>query len=191
MKQLMDRIKQDGRVLKENVLKVDSFLTHQVDPELMSDIGKEFAKQYQHRNITKVVTIESSGIAPAAFAGLALGVPVIFARKQKSLTMNQELLTAEVYSFTKQETNTIAISERFLNSEDNVLVIDDFLANGQAALGLIELCQQAGAHVEAIGIVIEKAFQTGRKLLEDKGFEVYSLARIQSLENNHVSFVED
>ncbi len=191
MKELFDKILTEGTVLQEDVLKVDSFLTHQIDPELMSLVGKKFADKYRDKNITKVVTIESSGIAPAVFIGLELGVPVIFARKQKSLTMTTELLTASVYSFTKQTTNNISISTKFLTSEDNVLVVDDFLANGQAALGLVELCRQAGSSVEAINIVIEKSFQNGRSLLEEKGYRVDSLARIKSLKNNEVHFVED
>lgn len=191
MEKLLNEIREQGIVLGENVLKVDSFLTHQVDPKLMSEIGKEFASRYQNKGITKIVTIEASGIAPAVFLGLELGVPVIFARKQKSLTMNSELLTAQVYSFTKQITSDISISTKFLTDEDKVLVVDDFLANGQAALGLVELCKQAGATVEAIAIVIEKSFQNGRSLLEEKGFKVDSLARIKSLEGNQVTFVEE
>ncbi|MDT2816064.1 xanthine phosphoribosyltransferase [Vagococcus carniphilus] len=191
MKELLEKILKDGTVLEEDVLKVDSFLTHQIDPELMSLVGKTFADKYRDKGITKIVTIESSGIAPAVFIGLELGVPVIFARKQKSLTMTTELLTASVYSFTKQTTNNISISTKFLTEQDKVLVVDDFLANGQAALGLIELCQQAGASIEAINIVIEKSFQNGRSLLEEKGYKVDSLARIKSLKNNKVHFVED
>ncbi|WEG73890.1 xanthine phosphoribosyltransferase [Vagococcus intermedius] len=190
MKALENRIETDGTVLQEGVLKVDKFLTHQVDPVLMEQVGAEFAKLFEKEKITKVVTIEASGIAPAIFTGLHLNVPVIFARKSKSLTMNEELLTAEVYSFTKQITSTISISRKFLSEEDNVLVIDDFLANGQAALGLVDLCRQAGAKVEGIGIVIEKSFQTGRELLIEKGLRVESLARIGSLENQTVTFLE-
>lgn len=181
----------EGTVLKEDVLKVDGFLTHQVNPQLMANIGKEFASRYKDKGITKIVTIEASGIAPAIFLGYELGLPVIFARKQKSLTMNTELLTAEVYSFTKQVTSNISISTKFLTEDDHVLVVDDFLANGQAALGLIELCKQAGASVEAICIVIEKSFQDGRQLLEDKGYVVDSLARVASLKNNQVRFVTE
>ncbi|MGY3766379.1 xanthine phosphoribosyltransferase [Vagococcus vulneris] len=191
MQELKEMIVKKGIVLDENVLKVDSFLTHQIDALLMEKIGKRFAKLYQNAGITKVVTIEASGIAPAVFAGLALNVPVIFARKQKSLTMNTELLTASVYSFTKQVTNDISISTKFLTSDDCVLVIDDFLANGQAALGLIELCRQAGSDVAGIGIVIEKSFQNGRQLIEDKGYRVDSLARVKSLKDNKVEFVSE
>lgn len=188
---LEKRIQQEGSVLDGNVLKVDQFLTHQVDAQLMQKIGEEFAAKFQAKNITKVITIEAAGIAPAVFTGLSLGVPVIFARKQKSVTMEDELLRTEVYSYTKKVTSTVSISSKFLTPTDNVLVIDDFLANGQAALGLSELCQKAGATVIGIGIVIEKSFQSGRELLEKAGFDVYSLARIASLENQQVQFLTE
>lgn len=191
MKELTERIKKDGRVLNEDVLKVDRFLTHQVDPHLMAAIGTEFATLFADEGVTKVVTLESSGIAPAIFAAQAMNVPMIFARKTKSLTMDEELLTSSVYSFTKQQTNQISISKKFLNEDDRVLIIDDFLANGQAAKGLIELCQQAGASVVGVGIVIEKAFQPGHQLIVDMGVPVYSLARIKSLSENQVNFVEE
>jgi xanthine phosphoribosyltransferase len=190
MEELVKRIKADGRVLGEGVLKVDSFVTHQVDPNLMEAIGNRFAEIFANAGITKVVTIEASGIAPALFAAKKLGVPMIFARKAKSLTMDEELLTASVYSFTKQVTSQISISRKFLTSEDKVLIIDDFLANGQAAKGLVELCQQAGAEVDGIGIVIEKSFQDGRELLEKMNLRVVSLARIASLKNGEVEFFE-
>ena len=189
MKELVERIKNDGRVLGEGVLKVDSFITHQVDPELMEAMGNRFAEVFAEAGITKVITIEASGIAPALYAAQKLGVPMIFARKAKSLTMDEELLTASVYSFTKQVTSQI--SRKFLSDADKVLIIDDFLANGQAAKGLVELCQQAGAKVEGIGIVIEKSFQDGRQLLEDMGLNVVSLARIASLSEGTVTFLEE
>lgn len=191
MKALQDRIKQDGNILTKGVLKVDSFITHQVDPELMEKIGQEFARKFRTQQITKVVTLESSGIAPALYTAQALGVPMIFARKAKSLTMDEELLTSEVYSFTKQITSQISISKKFLHQEDRVLIIDDFLANGQAAKGLAALCQQAGATVCGIGILIEKLFQPGRALLESMELPVYSLARIASLENQQIDFLGD
>lgn len=190
MEELEKRIKEDGHVLGEGVLKVDSFVTHQVDPELMEAIGVRFAEVFKQAGITKVVTIEASGIAPALFAAQQLQVPMIFARKAKSLTMDEELLTSSVYSFTKQATSQISISRKFLTKEDKVLIIDDFLANGQAAKGLIELCQQAGAKVEGIGIVIEKSFQEGRKLLEEMDMRIVSLARIASLDTGEVIFLE-
>lgn len=191
MKELVERIKNDGRVLGEGVLKVDSFITHQVDPELMEAMGNRFAEVFAEAGITKVITIEASGIAPALYVAQKLGVPMIFARKAKSLTMDEELLTASVYSFTKQVTSQISISRKFLSDADKVLIIDDFLANGQAAKGLVELCQQAGAKVEGIGIVIEKSFQDGRQLLEDMGLNVVSLARIASLSEGTVTFLEE
>ncbi len=189
MKALETRIQNDGRVLSDAVLKVDSFLTHQVDPVLMNEIGNRFAEIFKDQGITKVVTIEASGISPALYTAQAMGVPMIFARKAKSLTMNEELLTAEVYSFTKQVTSTISISRRFLNENDTVLLIDDFLANGMAAKGLIELCEKAGAKVSGVGIVIEKSFQTGREFLENSGVNVISLARIGSLEDGKINFL--
>lgn len=190
MEKLVERIKTHGNVLGEGVLKVDQFLTHQVDYELMKEIGTVFAQRFQGSGITKVVTIEASGIAPALYTAEQLQVPMIFARKAESLTMDEELLTASVYSFTKQVTSQVSISKKFLSSEDTVLIIDDFLANGQAAKGLIELCQQAGANVVGIGIVIEKSFQSGRQLLEEMGIPVVSLARIASLSEGQVSFLE-
>ncbi|WP_312190620.1 xanthine phosphoribosyltransferase [Enterococcus sp.] len=190
MEKLVERIKTHGNVLGEGVLKVDQFLTHQVDYELMKEIGTVFAQRFQGSGITKVVTIEASGIAPALYTAEQLQVPMIFARKAKSLTMDEELLTASVYSFTKQVTSQVSISKKFLSSDDTVLIIDDFLANGQAAKGLIELCQQAGANVVGIGIVIEKSFQSGRQLLEEMGIPVVSIARIASLSEGQVSFLE-
>lgn len=191
MRLLEEKIKQDGKVLSDHVLKVDSFLNHQIDPQLMNEIGKEFAQLFAGDNITKIVTIESSGIAPAVFAGLYLNVPVIFARKRKSLTLVDDLLTASVHSFTKNETNEISISKKYLNKDDQVLVIDDFLANGEAALGLAEIVQQSEAKVAGIGIVIEKSFQPGADKLKKQGFRVESLARIASLTNGEVNFIKE
>lgn len=190
MQALMERIMQDGNILNDGVLKVDSFVTHQVDPDLMAAIGQRFAEVFKECGITKVVTIESSGIVPAIYTAQALQVPMIFARKSKSLTMNEELLTASVYSFTKQVTSAVSISRKFLSKEDKVLIIDDFLANGQAAKGLVELCQQAEAKVLGIGILIEKSFQNGRQLLEEMQLKVVSLARISSLADGKIQFLE-
>ncbi|WP_066304878.1 xanthine phosphoribosyltransferase [Bacillus sp. FJAT-29814] len=188
MRLLEERIQRDGKVLSESVLKVDSFLNHQIDPNLMQEIGQEFARRFQNEGITKIVTIESSGIAPAVMTGFQLNVPVVFARKRKSLTLNDGLLTASVHSFTKNETNEVSIAEKYLEKNDVVLVIDDFLANGQAALGLIEIVKQSGAHVAGLGIVIEKSFQDGAKLLQEHGVRVESLARVASLANGEVTF---
>ena len=190
MKKLEERILRDGQVLGENILKVDSFLTHQVDFSLMKEIGQVFADAVKDAGITKVVTIEASGIAPAVYVAEALGLPMIFAKKAKNITMTEGILTAEVYSFTKQVTSTVSIAGKFLNSDDKVLIIDDFLANGQAAKGLITIIEQAGAQVEAVGIVIEKSFQDGRQLLETAGYRVLSLARIAGFEKGQAVFAE-
>ncbi|UXH44998.1 MULTISPECIES: xanthine phosphoribosyltransferase [Rossellomorea] len=191
MNVLKNKIKAEGVVLSETVLKVDSFLNHQVDPELMMEIGKEFAHRFKEEGITKILTIESSGIAPGVMAALYLNVPLVFARKKKSLTLTEGVLTSKVYSFTKQEENTISISREYIQKNDRVLLIDDFLANGQAALGLIDLVKQAEAVVAGIGIVIEKSFQNGGKIVRDTGYRVESLAEIESLENGEVQFKEE
>ncbi|MBF1211036.1 MAG: xanthine phosphoribosyltransferase [Granulicatella sp.] len=190
METLEARILKDGYVLGENILKVDSFLTHQVDLHLMKEIGEVFAAKFKNVGITKVVTIEASGIAPALYTADALAVPMIFAKKSKNITMNEGILTAEVFSFTKQVTNTVSIASKYLSEKDKVLIVDDFLANGQAAKGLVEIVEQAGAKVEAVGIVIEKSFQEGRGLLEEAGIPVFSLARLERFENGKVVFKE-
>lgn len=191
LKLLEEFIQEKGTVLPGNVLKVDAFLNHQIDPGLMQEMGKAFAERFKHLGITKIVTIESSGIAPAVFAGLALSIPVVFARKKKSVTLTDNLYTSTVYSYTKKESNDISVSKQFLTDADTILVIDDFLANGQAALGLLEIAELAGAKVAGIGIVIEKSFQQGRELLNKTGIPVYSLARIASLENEEILFLEE
>lgn len=190
MELLKQKIRSEGIVLSERVLKVDAFLNHQIDPRLMQQIGREFACRFRDAGVTKIVTLEASGIAPAVMTGLELGVPVIFARKHQSLTMTDNLLTASVYSFTKQVESTIAIAANHLSPTDRVLVIDDFLANGKAAKGLLSIIAQAGATVVGLGIVIEKSFQSGRRELEETGLRIESLARIASLENGQVQFVE-
>ncbi|MCA9765044.1 MAG: xanthine phosphoribosyltransferase [Carnobacterium sp.] len=191
MKLLEERILKDGVVLGEDVLKVDNFLNHQIDPVLMQAMGNEFANYFTNKGITKILTIETSGIAPAVFAGLKLGIPVIFARKHKSLTLIDNLYTTSVHSFTKGVTNKITVSRNFLDATDHVLLIDDFLANGQAAKGLIEICHQAEASIAGIGMVIEKSFQPGRKDLEELGYDILSLARIRAFEKGVVKFVEE
>ncbi|HFR3691094.1 TPA: xanthine phosphoribosyltransferase [Streptococcus suis] len=188
MQALEERILKDGQILGENILKVDSFLTHQVDFGLMKEMGQVLADAYRSKDITKVVTIEASGIAPAVYVAESLDVPMIFAKKHKNITMTEGILTAEVYSFTKQVTSTVSIASKFLSPEDKVLIVDDFLANGQAAKGLIDIIQQAGATVVGVGIVIEKSFQDGRQLLIDAGVPVTSLARIDRFENGQVVF---
>lgn len=191
MHALEQKILAEGIVLSDQVLKVDSFLNHQIDPVMMQQIGQEFARLFKDAGITKIITIEASGIAPAVMAGLELGVPVIFARKYQSLTLKDDLYRSKVFSFTKQIESTIAISNKHISSTDKVLVIDDFLANGQAALGLADLIHQAQAEVVGIGIVIEKSFQPGRDLLLEKGYRVESLARVESLTDGKVIFVTE
>ncbi|HEM3174447.1 TPA: xanthine phosphoribosyltransferase [Streptococcus suis] len=188
MKALEARILKDGQVLGENILKVDSFLTHQVDFKLMKEMGQALADAYRSKEITKVVTIEASGIAPAVYVAESLDVPMIFAKKHKNITMTEGILTSEVYSFTKQVISTVSIASKFLSPEDRVLIVDDFLANGQAAKGLIDIIQQAGAQVIGVGIVIEKSFQDGRQVLIDAGVPVTSLARIEKFQDGQVVF---
>ncbi|WP_040208963.1 xanthine phosphoribosyltransferase [Neobacillus jeddahensis] len=191
MRLLEEKIKTDGTIISDQVLKVDSFLNHQIDPVLMKEIGKEFALRFANEGVTKIVTIESSGIAPAVMAGLYMDIPVVFARKRKSLTLIDDLLTASVHSFTKNETNEISISKKYITEEDRILIIDDFLANGQAALGLVDIVQQSGAAVIGIGIVIEKSFQQGAEILASQGIRVESLARIASLAEGKVEFLNE
>ncbi|MEC1684603.1 xanthine phosphoribosyltransferase [Bacillus mojavensis] len=191
MEALKRKIEAEGAVLSDQVLKVDAFLNHQIDPLLMKKIGDEFAARFEKDGVTKIVTIESSGIAPAVMTGLQMGVPVVFARKHKSLTLTDNLLTSSVYSFTKQTESQIAVSGNHLSDQDHVLIIDDFLANGQAALGLASIVKQAGASVAGLGIVIEKSFQPGREELVKLGYRVESLARIEALAEGKVSFVQE
>ena len=188
---LEQKILSEGIVLSDEVLKVDAFLNHQIDPVMMQLIGKEFAARFKDAGITKIITIEASGIAPAIMTGLEMCMPVIFARKYQSLTLKDDLYRSKVFSFTKQTESTIAISNKHISSADKALVIDDFLANGQAALGLIDLIHQAKAEVVGVGIVIEKSFQPGRDILLEKGYRVESLARVKSLANGTVEFVRD
>ena len=190
MDALKTKIIEEGVVLSDQVLKVDAFLNHQIDPRLMQQIGQTFAELFKDQGITKIVTIEASGIAPSIMAGLELGVPVIFARKYQSLTLKENLLVSKVFSFTKQTESTIAVSAKHLLSTDRVLLIDDFLANGRAAHGLIDLIKQSGATIVGIGVVIEKSFQKGREELDEQGYWVESLARIKSLEGGKVEFLE-
>lgn len=191
MEQLKNKILREGQVLSDSVLKVDSFLNHQIDPELMQEVGKEFADRFRDSNITRILSIESSGIAPAMMAGLYLGVPVIFARKRKSLTLTDHLYTSSVHSFTKNETNDISVSKDFLLAGETVLVIDDFLANGQAVHGLVDIIKQAEAQLAGVGIVIEKGFQPGGAEIRKQGIRVESLAIVRSLENGEVTFFEE
>lgn len=190
MKLLQDKILKEGIVLSDKVLKVDTFLNHQIDPLLMKEIGEEFANRYADDIITKILTIESSGIAPATMLGLHIGASVVFARKKRSATLSENVLSAQVYSFTKQEINEISVNRDFLTPDDHVLIVDDFLANGEAVKGLMQIVEQSGAYLVGVGIVIEKGFQVGGRLLREQGVRVESLAIIESLQNGQVTFVE-
>lgn len=189
MKLLQEAIEQRGTIINDDILKVDSFLNHQIDCELMEKIGLEFANYFKERNITKIVTIESSGIAPAVFAGLKMKLPVIFLKKSEPSTMKDPVYT-EAFSFTKNRKYTLCMERNCLNQNDIVLFIDDFLANGQAFISAENLIQQCNARIEGIGIVIEKSFQKGRKLIEEKGYDIYSLARIQDMKDNKIIWTE-
>ena len=189
MELLKNMILKKGKVINEDILKVNSFLNHQVDSNLMKEIGIDFANHFKNNNITKVFTIESSGIAPALMTALELNVPLVILKKQTSSTLT-DVYQAQVKSFTKNCEYSLTLSKEFISPEDNVLIIDDFLANGEAAKGAIKLVEDGKAKVNGIGIVIEKSFQPGRKILEEKGFEIYSLARIKSLKDNKIEFVD-
>lgn len=191
MKILQDRIDREGSVIDNRILKVDSFVNQQIDPVLFSEIGKEITKRYKDGEIDRVVTIESSGIAVAVMAALELEVPMVFARKKKSLLMNEDVYTQKVYSYTKEEEYSISITKRFLPSGERVLIIDDFLASGAAAFGLIKIVEEAGSEVAGLGIVIEKSFQPGRKKLNDAGYRVESMVRIDRFEDNKCVYVKD
>ena len=187
---LKEKIKKDGIVINENVLKVDNFLNHQVDTKLMDLIGKEFADYFQSKNITKVVTIESSGIAPAYAVALKLDVPLVIFKKQSSAILDTETtIQTPVHSFTKNTDYILMASKKYLSENDNILIVDDFLANGQAAMGAYRILKEAGASVAGIGIVIEKSFQDGRKKLEDLGLDVYSLARVSKISSDGIEFI--
>ena len=187
---LKEKIKNDGIVINENVLKVDNFLNHQVDTKLMDLIGKEFADYFKSKNITKVVTIESSGIAPAYAAALKLDVPLIIFKKQSSAILDTETtIQTPVHSFTKNTDYILMASKKYLSENDNILIVDDFLANGQAAMGAYRILKEAGSSVAGIGIVIEKSFQDGRKKLEDLGLDVYSLARVSKISSDGIEFI--
>ena len=189
MKALKERILQDGRCLEGGILKVDNFINHQIDATLMMDIAKEFVKRFEETRIDKVITIEASGIAPAIMVANLLGVPMLFAKKKVPSTMNG-ILKSEVFSFTKSRSYNICISEEFLKKGERCLFIDDFLANGNAAMGMLDLAAQAGAEIVGMGFVVEKAFQHGSELLRDKGIHVESLAIIESLDNCTIKLSE-
>ena len=187
---LEERITKDGIVKEGNVLKVDSFLNHQMDIRLFDQIGEEFKKRFEGTEINKILTIEASGIGIACVAARHFDVPVVFAKKSKSINIEGDVYVAEVESFTHKCKNQVIVSKKFINPEDKILIIDDFLANGCALEGLIDLVQSAGATVEGIGIAIEKGFQQGGKLIRDRGIRLESLAIVDSMEGGELVFRE-
>lgn len=190
MKALKERILSEGRCLPGGILKVDSFINHQMDPLLMKAMAEEFVRRFEGAPINKILTIEASGIAPAIMVGALMGLPVLFAKKQQPSTMG-EMLSVEIYSFTKGRIYTVCVSNEFLHTGDRVLFIDDFLANGNAALGIAELVKKGGAELVGMGFLIEKGFQKGGKLLREAGIRVESLAIIDSLDNCQITLSEN
>lgn len=179
---LEERIAKDGIVKEGNVLKVDSFLNHQMDVELLDEIGAEFKRRFEGIEITKILTIEASGIGIACFAAKHFGVPMVFAKKSKSVNIDGDVLVAEVESFTHKNKNNVIVSKRFLSEDDKVLIIDDFLANGCALQGLISITESAGATVAGIGIAIEKGFQIGGRVIRNLGYKLESLAIVDAMD---------
>ena len=189
---LEERIVKDGIVKSGNVLKVDSFLNHQMDIDLMEQIGKEFKRRFVDKPVTKVLTIEASGLGIAAFVAKEFGVPMVFAKKSKSINLDGEMYVAEVESFTHKNKNQVIVSKKFLHDGEHVLIIDDFLANGCAPQGLISIVESAGAVVEGCGIVIEKGFQIGGRVIRNLGYHVESLAIVDAMdaETGEITFRE-
>jgi len=179
---LEERIMRDGVVKPGNVLKVDSFLNHQMDISLMEEMGREFKRRFGDKNINKVLTIEASGIGIACFVAKEFGVPMVFAKKSKSINIDGDMYVAEVESFTHKNKNQVIVSKRFLSADDHVLIIDDFLANGCALQGLISITESAGATVEGLGIAIEKGFQIGGRVIRNLGYQLESLAIVESMD---------
>ena len=182
MKLLKDRILKDGIVKPGNILKVDSFLNHQMDIQLFDEIGEEFKRRFANEHINKILTIEASGIGIACMVARHFDVPVVFAKKSKSINIEGEMYVAEVESFTHKCKNQVIVSKKFLSPDDHVLIIDDFLANGCAVNGLIEIIEKSGATVEGIGIAVEKGWQIGGKTLRDQGYQLESLAIVESMD---------
>lgn len=188
MKLLEEKILREGTVKPGGILKIDNFLNHQIDTNLLYEMALEFKRLYAGEKINKILTIEASGIAIAAVAGYVFGCPMLFAKKSKSKNISDNVWSVEVESFTHGNTNTIVVSKEYLGPEDHVLIVDDFLATGAALIGLKNLCDQAGASVVGAGIAVEKVFQNGGNLLRSRGLRIESLARIASMTDNSISF---
>lgn len=185
---LEQRIIKDGQVLPGNVLKINSFLNHQVDPQLMMKIGQTLAAKFKEGGVTKVLTCESSGIAPAVMVAYCLQVPMVFARKKRPSTLNDAVYTAPVFSYTKKVTNDIYVEQKFLKKTDQLLIVDDFLAHGEAVKGMVKIAQAAGAGIKGVGIVVAKTFQGGADWVRSHGLPLATLANIDSLANGQVHF---
>lgn len=188
---LKDRILSEGQALGGNVLKVDSFLNHKVDPKLMYDMGTYFSEYFKDHGITKIFTIESSGIAPTVMTAMQMGLQMVTLKKQASKILNGDVYQTTVHSFTKNMDYELTLSKKYIDKDDKILIIDDFLANGEAALGAARVVEMAGATVAGIGIVIEKSFQPGREMLNEKGYDVYSLARVSKLGKDLIEFITE
>jgi len=186
---LEERIARDGVVKEGNVLKVDSFLNHQMDIKLFDKMGEEFKKRFANKHINKILTIEASGIGIASIVAMHFGVPVVFAKKSKSINLDGEMYIAEIESFTHKTTNQVIVSKKFLSEDDHVLIIDDFLANGCALQGLIQIVNQAGGTIEGIGIAIEKGFQPGGRIIRNLGYQLESIAIVESMDASTGSIV--
>lgn len=190
MKLLKDRIRAEATVVGKEVVKVDHFLNHQVDVDFLQEIGREFYRRFAGQPVTRILTVEASGIAVAISAAQYFHVPVVFAKKSDSRNLDNDTYTSEVYSFTRNTSYRMKVSRRYIGPQDHVLIIDDFLANGRAVQGMIDIVRQAGATLAGVGIVIEKGFQEGGHLLRAEGVPVVSLAIIESMDENHIEFRE-
>ncbi|RKN85063.1 xanthine phosphoribosyltransferase [Paenibacillus ginsengarvi] len=184
---LKQTITQQGVILSNKTLQLDAILNHQVDPQLIMEVGKEFARRFREAGVTKVMTIESSGITVAFATALELGVPLVFARRKKTLT-DGEVWAERVPSFTKGIVTDIVVSKNVLSGNDTVVLIDDIIANGDAARGLIRILERAGARLAGVGVVVEKSFQSGASLIREQGIRFESIVQIKSLENGHIEF---
>ncbi len=189
MKLLEDKIKKDGLAVNEHILKVDSFINHQIDPMLMQEMGKDIAEHFKDKGITKIATIESSGIAPALMTAVTMDVPLIILKKQPSKILNQDLYQTVVTSFTKETNYELTLSKKYISDNDHVLIVDDFLANGEAATAALRLLRMSHATIAGFAVLIEKSFQPGREKLISQGIEVYALARIAKMAENYIEFV--
>lgn len=191
MKRLEEKILAEGKAVNENILKVDSFINHQIDPAFMLELGRELASHFADQGITKVITIESSGIAPALMTAYILNVPVIILKKEPSKVLNQNLYQTVVTSYTKGSSYELTMSREHISENDHVLIVDDFLANGETATGAVRLLRKAHATIAGLGVLIEKSFQPGREKLKEQGISVYALARISKLAENQVEFIPE